>query len=311
MKEAQFVNSRPNRLLLKHILRKLFLEDWVLKLSALVITFALWFGVSYSNKKGEARMQANVLFRPADNATLTDATRNTLDRQEWTVKVSGDERSITDLYNTQAKIPVTVDLTTQEPGDLVVQLTPDTVSANLPKGVKLDDIQPSRIAISIEPLEEKELPVRAEITGQPAPGLEIYNTTVTPARVGLSGPKSYVDTLDSVPTETRDITGAKQDMTFRQVPASLPNKRTTVFNAGVDVVVRIGEKRVEKTFALTTVSGKRITAVLYGPNSLLTKTKPGDLKAEVIKSGSGEDEPRLTLPDALQGTVEIRTAKIR
>src|SRR5215470_1206776 len=125
MKEVQFLNTRPNRLFFKHILRKIFLEDWVLKLSAIVITLALWFGVSYSNKKGEARMQADVAFRVADTATLTDATLNALAKQEWTVKVSGDDRKIADLYNRRAKIPVTIDLTDQNPGDLVIQVVPE------------------------------------------------------------------------------------------------------------------------------------------------------------------------------------------
>ena len=312
MKEAEVLSTKPNRLFFKHILRKIFLEDWGLKLSALVITFALWFGVSYSNKKGEARMQADVLFRPADNATLTEATLDTLARQEWSVKVSGDDRSIAELINGRAKIPITVDLTNQEPGDLVVQLTPESVTPSLPKGVKLDDIQPSRVAVSLDTIEEKELPVSAEITGQPAAGFEVYNTAVTPARVGLSGPKSYIDTLASVPTETRDITGAKQDMTFRQLSTSLPKTKTTVFKfSGIDVVVRIGEKRVEKAFALTTASGKRVTVALYGPGSLLAKTKPADLKVEIVKSATGEDQPRVTLPDILNESVEIRSVKIR
>ena len=311
MKEAQFVNTRPNTLFIKHILRKLFLEDWVLKLSAILITVALWFGVSYSNKKGEARMPADVAFRVADNSTLNSATLTGLAKQEWSVKVSGDDRKIADLYNRRAKIPITVDLSDQRPGDLVIQLAPESVTADLPVGVKLDDIQPSRIAVSLEPLEEKELPVKAEITGQAASGFEIYSTTVTPARVGIRGPQSYVDTLDFVPTDGRDVTGAESDMIFRQVPLSLPNSNVAVFNTVVDIAVHIGEKRIEKSLMLTTASGKRIAAALYGPSSLLTKVKPTDLKAEIVKSAIGEDEPRVILPETLQGVVEIRTLKIR
>jgi YbbR domain-containing protein len=310
MKQLNFVDTRSTKLFFKHILRKVFLEDWTLKLSAALITVAIWFGVSYSNKKSEARMQADVVFRPADNAILTEASLSTVARQDWTVKVSGDDRDIADLYNARTKIPITVDLTDEKPGDLFVQLTPDSVSASLPKGVKLDDIQPNRITISVEPLEEKELPVNAMITGRPADGFEIYNTIVTPAHIGLSGPKSYVETLDFVPTESRDIAGAKQDMTFRQVPTRVANTRTVIFNAGVDVIVKIGEKRVERTFALTSASGKHVTAVLYGPRSLLTKAKPTDFKVDIVKGDNGSDTPQLTLPDVLQGTVEIRTLKL-
>lgn len=305
MKEAQFVNTRPNRLFIKHILRKLFLEDWVLKLSAIVITFALWFGVSYSNKKGTATMNADLVFRVADSAILTGAGT-----QSVSIRVSGDDQRIDDLVARKEKT-ITVDLTELEPGDRVVELNPNNVTFALPTGVKLDDIQPGRIAVRLETVEETDLPVKAETVGQPAAGFEIYNTTVTPARIHVRGPESYISTLEFIPSSPVDITGAKDDITARQVPVSVSNPKTAVFNTVVDVAVRIGEKRVEKSFMLTTALGKRITALLYGPGSLLTKIKPTDLKAEVAKSAIGEDEPRLVLPDALQGTVEIRTLKIR
>ncbi|HYJ92928.1 MAG TPA: CdaR family protein [Pyrinomonadaceae bacterium] len=305
MRETVGVNRRRSTLFLKHILRKLFLEDWPIKVSALVITFALWYGVSYSNKKGTATMDADVAFRVADNATLTS-----VGAQHFSAKISGDDRKIDDLINRREKIPITVDLTDMKPGDLVIQLTPSNMTVDLPTGVRLDDIQPSRIAVNLEPLEDKDLPVKAETVGQPATGFEVYNTTVTPARVGVRGPESYVSTLDSVPTGTVDITGAKEDLTFRQVPISLPNAKAAVFNTVVDVAVRIGEKRVERTFALTTASGKRVTAVLYGPRSLMSKMKPADLRVEIVKMDTGEDTPRLILPDAFLGTVEIRSAKI-
>jgi YbbR domain-containing protein len=302
MQETRSTAARPT-LFAKHILRKLFLEDWLLKLSALVITFALWFGVSYSNKKGTATMPAQLKFRVSDTSVLTNAGV-----QEVSIRVSGDDQKIDQLFGSDRRI--TADLTDLEPGDRVIQLTPNNVTVDLPMGVKLEDIQPSRIAVRLEQVQVKDLPVKAETVGQPASGFEIYNTTVTPARVTIRGPESYVATLDFVPTGAVDITGAKDDMTFRQVPVSLPNTNAAVFNTVVDVAVRIGEKRVERTLALTTASGKRVTAVLYGPRSLMSNVKPADLKVDISKLDTGEETPHLTLPDSLQGSVEIRTLKI-
>src|ERR1043165_8877409 len=100
MKETIGMNARPSTLFIKHIFRKLFLEDWPIKLSALVITFALWYGVSYSNKKGTATMDADLAFRVADNATLTS-----VGAQHFSAKISGDDRKIDDLINRRAQIP--------------------------------------------------------------------------------------------------------------------------------------------------------------------------------------------------------------
>jgi len=302
MRETRSTAARP-ALFAKHILRKLFLEDWLLKLSALIITFALWFGVSYSNKKGTATMPAQLKFRVSDTSVLTNAGV-----QEVSIRVSGDDQKIDQLFGSDRRI--TADLTDLEPGDRVIQLTPNNVTVDLPMGVKLEDIQPSRIAVRLEQVQVKDLPVNAQTVGEPANGFEIYNTTVTPARVTIRGPESYVATLDFVPTGAVDITGAKDDMTFRQVPVSLPNTNAAVFNTVVDVAVRIGEKRVERTFGLTTASGKRVTAILYGPRSMMSKVKPADLKVEISKLDTGEETPHLTLPDSLQGSVEIRTLKL-
>src|SRR3982750_4551096 len=116
MKEATGISPQRSALFAKHILRKLFLEDWPIKLSALVITFALWFGVSYSSKKGTANMTAQVAFRVSDSPILTNAWV-----PEVTIYVSGDNQQINQLISSDRR--VTVDLTDVQPGEHAVQLT--------------------------------------------------------------------------------------------------------------------------------------------------------------------------------------------
>ena len=43
-------------LFIKNILRKVFLEDWLMKLMALIITFALWMGVTGLSQPAVQRM---------------------------------------------------------------------------------------------------------------------------------------------------------------------------------------------------------------------------------------------------------------
>ena len=40
------MSAQPRKLFFKHLLKKIFLEDWGLKLTALVITVAIWLGVT-------------------------------------------------------------------------------------------------------------------------------------------------------------------------------------------------------------------------------------------------------------------------
>jgi YbbR domain-containing protein len=157
-------------------------------------------------------------------------------------------------------------------------------------------------------VEQVDLPVQAATTGEPAAGYEVYSTNVNPARVRVSGPQSFVNTLDSVPTGAVDISGAKSDVVARQVPVTIPNPKVTVFNTIADVTVQIGEKRIERVFVLS-VGGKRVTAVLFGPRSLVTKAKASDLKADIVKGENG-DSAQITMPEPLRVATEVRKVKV-
>jgi YbbR domain-containing protein len=300
----EFAAGRPVLLFLKHVLRKIFLEDWLLKLTALLITFGLWYGVSVLSKKGTATFAAQLVFRHSDDTVVMSAGV-----QDVRISVAGNDQLIGQLYG-RKDLSVTADLTQTETGDQVVVLTPQNVSTNLPPGIKVDDVQPSRIAVKLEPLDKKDLPVEAALTGEPAAGFEVYSTTVTPAHAQVSGPQSVMETLSSVPTGAVDISGAKSDVKAGQMPIVINNPMVTVSNNSVfDVTVSIGEKRVERSFSLT-ANGKRITAALFGPRSILAKLKPTDIKVDIVKGDSGNDLPQLTLPESTRNAVEIRDVKL-
>src|SRR5256885_16956527 len=68
------LSKKPRRLFFRHIVRKIFLEDWAMKLVALLITFGLWFGVNLVNK-GKQISQAFTAVPPSlwglDNGAVT------------------------------------------------------------------------------------------------------------------------------------------------------------------------------------------------------------------------------------------------
>jgi len=298
----RFVGPRSGGLFLKHILRKVFLEDWPLKVVALIITFALWYGVSLSSKKGTATMAAQLAFRVSDESVLMSAGV-----QDVTIRVAGDDQAIDRLFGND--IRVAADLTQTPNGDSILVLTPQSISTNLPSGVRVEDIQPSRFPVKLEAVQEKYVPVQAALVGEPASGYEVYSTTVNPARVRVRGPESFMSTLESVPTGPIDIGGAKSDLTARQVPISISNQKAAVFNTVADVTIQIGERRVERSFELTS-GGKRVRAVIFGPRSMIAKIKPVDLKADIVRGESGETA-QLVLPESLRGIIEVREVRIR
>lgn len=296
------VEKKPQKLFFKHILRKIFLEDWVLKLVALGITLGLWFGVTGLSTPTTRRFSAVPLTLFISNDT--EITNSPV--QEVDIVVSGDKRKL-DQIN-RSDVSAQMDLSDLRPGEQAVSLTPQTVSISLPLGVKLDEIQPSRIAVNLEAVMEKEVPVNVQTEGAPASGFEVYSETAAPARVRVRGPASVVRLLDSISTDKINVAGKNGDFTMKQVAMNVANPKTTVLDPVVDVAVRIGEKRIERTF-LVPVSGypgKKAITMLYGPRTLLAGLRPENLKVEIVKDATGADTPHLDLPDTLQGSVEVR-----
>ncbi|MBP6002312.1 MAG: hypothetical protein KA746_02650 [Pyrinomonadaceae bacterium] len=303
----KFMPSEPRRFHLRHIIRKVFFEDWPLKLTALVITLGLWFGVTGLSTPATKRLTAQLAPNVANNTEITNNAITEVD-----IVVSGDERKLKSLTSTG--LIAALDLTSVQPGDRVISLTPENVSVDLPLGVKLDEIQPSRIAVRLEAVQELELAVKADIDGKPANGFEIYSETVLPQRVRVRGPASFMKTLDFVLTDKISVDGKSEDFTARQVPLGIQNPKTTVFNTVVDVAFRIGEKRVEQKFSVSATgdpAGTKAVVTLYAPKTVLAKIRPADIKVEVTKGENGESVPRAILPADFQDLVEIRSVTVR
>lgn len=293
------------KLFAKHVIRKIFLEDWGLKLTSLVITLGLWFGVTGLSTPTVQRFNVALAPRISNNAEITNALPPEVD-----IVLTGDKRKLEQLNNSD--LTATLDLTDVAPGDRVVSLTPENVYVNLPQGIKLTEIQPGRIAVNLEAVEEKELEVRAETKGAPAAGFEVYASVVSPPRVKVRGPASVIRTLDSVETAKIDLAGKKSDFTAQQIAVNVQNAKATVFNTVVDVFFRIGERRVERAFTIpvTGLDGKTASFVIYAPRTLLSQTKLDDFKVEMVLNDKGEEVPQVTLPTELKDLAEVRRLKL-
>lgn len=304
--EKIFEREQRNAFVVR-LLRKIFLEDWTMKLVALIITLGLWLGVT-GLRTPTSRRIANVplSLRVANEFEITNSPV-----AEVTIKISGDKGKI-DQIN-QRDLAVNVDLTDVGAGQRTMMLSPSNVSIELPAGFKLEEIQPSRIAVQLERVIERELPVKTETEGAVADGFELYGSTVSPATVRVSGPESFVKPLESVSTEKINVEARQNDFTARQVSLNLVSGRVRLIDTTVvDVSMRIGERRTEKTVVMTvaTESGdKRISFKARGPRSVIDGLRPDEITATLFRDDAGEVRFNLTFPDEISGRLEISDQK--
>jgi YbbR domain-containing protein len=307
----RFFPTEERQQVLKGWLRTIFLEDWMTKLIALFITLVIWYGVTGRRAPTTVRMRSvHLSFRvPSD----TEISNEPVDEVEITV--TGDKTRL-DRLNPR-DLAVVVDLSGYKTGDLVVQLRPETVNLELPTGVKLEEIEPNKIALRLETRIEKTLEVRPVFTNQPPEGYELYSTIVTPNRVRVRGAASHVEALDRISTEKINLENLTGDTVVRQVTVDLLDPQVTVLDAVVDVALKIGEQREEKSFAGVAVretNGARAlpetaTVTLFGTRSALEQIKPEDLLIQLTIEQDGSITPNLVLPSGMSGKVETRSIK--
>lgn len=304
--ERIFSNA-DRRISFRRLLRRVFLEDWVIKLIALFITVTLWLGVTGLRAPTTSRLRSIPLnLRVSNDIEVTNSPV-----QEVDLVITGDKRRIDQLN--PRDLVVSLDLSDVQAGERTVQITPENVSVELPTGVRLDEIQPNKIAVKLEAVEERDIAVKAETEGFVPENYEIYGKTVIPGKVRVRGPASFIKSLDSISTEKVSIAGKREDFIVRQVALNIVNPKITLLDTAVDVIFRIGEKRIERLFVVPVkneTENKVVSIILFGARSVLESLEADKLTLQIVENESGEAAPNLVLPPELQGQIEIRKIKI-
>lgn len=293
----------------RRLFRRIFLEDWGTKLIALGISIALWLGVTGLRAPTTVRLKNVSLNARASN----DMEIINTPVQEVDIVITGDKRQV-DRVNPRDLI-VSLDLTDVKSGDRVIQLTPETVRLELPPGVKLEEIQPNKIAVRLERVEEREVEVKPDIEGNLPEGQEVYAITVNPAKVRVRGAESFIRSLDSISTEPISLENRNGSFVAPQVGLNIVNPKITLLDTIVDVNVRIGEKRLERSFNVP-IKGedgtplKHASVVIFGARTVIEKLNADEIHVEIQPSETGELVPRLIIPAEFQDKIEVRKIKL-
>lgn len=299
--------SERLQIFLRHVFRRVFLEDWGTKLIALAITLALWLGVTGLRPPVSSNLDIPLLIRIPSNMEIT----KTPPQEKVKISLTGDKQKLDRLMTriSAGDLSASVDLSESKTGANTVLLSPDTVNLDLPAGVKFDRIEPSKILVNLEKVIEREIEVKPAIEGEMPEGFETYSVTVLPARVRVRGAESIVNSLDSISTEPVSITNRNESFVASQIGLNILNSKITPLDSIVDVNIRIGEKRIERLFVVSLKienRTKRFAVILFGARSVIEKLRADELQIEIHKNEQGEDIPKLILPEDLANQIEIR-----
>ncbi len=277
-------------------------------LLAIVLALIIWFlAMNQENPLstddfGE-RVPVTVLGLGEGMALVQDLSDETVKLRLRAPRSSWESLDVSDFR-------VSIDLTDLGPGehDVVVKAT------SLDPQVHILDVQRPQLRVTIDPFEQKEVPVHAEIMDSTAFGYDPLASILSPMTVTVSGPASQVQQVVKARTEVY-LRNAKSQVEHTQplTPADAQNRTVAgviLEPSLVQVVVPVeqwpGRKEVAVRvklsgrpadgYRLSTVKVEPSTVVLEGESDVLSAV-PGYVETEplALDGAAGEVRKRLKL----------------
>lgn len=193
VQEAQTL-SKTQRLLVW--LRKAFTENAALKFVAFVLALTI-FVLVHSDNDVQANVTVRLEYKLPEDRVLVTEPPDTL-----RVAVKGTRRR-TRRFDSGDLPPIVVDLVNHRRSEYV--FAPDLV--NLPEGLELLRYTPASILTQFEPLVERSLPIDVPRQGNVPAGYVVAGISPNPKNITVSGPKTIVESVDSVKTARVPVTG--------------------------------------------------------------------------------------------------------
>jgi YbbR domain-containing protein len=217
--------------------RKLFLEDWSLKLLALAISLILWLAVTGQNKPVTLRVSGVQLsFLRPEKMEISNEPPSTVD-----VILTGSKDKLDRIG--PRDLMATVDLSDQKAGERVVKLTLDRVKVDLQEDIKIEAFHPAAISIRLEPIVETLVDVEVKLEGKLPEGYEVRSVSVNPVKVRLRGPTDRISALHKAMTETVWLDGKKESFNLSHVGINIADPKIDVLDPAVDIRIEISEKK--------------------------------------------------------------------
>lgn len=172
-----------------------------LALLALVLSVVLWYARALERRmpvaEREVEASLTLVNIPPNLVVTSDVPRTVV------VRLRGP------LERLQAvdKLGAVVDLGQARVGQASYRVGSRLV--NLPWNVEVVGISPPEVALRLEKLAFRQVPVRVVTAGTPTEGFEIASLSVEPPRVLVQGPQEQLEVLPSVSTDPVVVEGAR------------------------------------------------------------------------------------------------------
>lgn len=182
------------------------------KLLSLAIAVAVWFSLSGERRERTSErsyhMPLSIVNIPP-RSLVASPLPSSVD-----VRLRGPFTALRQLE--PDKLEAVLDLKEAQPGEVVYRFTTEDV--NVPPDVEVVSISPPEVRFALDTLQEKTLRVAPSVTGEPASGMRVAQTSAEPAEVRVAGPAGTLARMSTVETSAVSVEGKSASFS---APASL------------------------------------------------------------------------------------------
>lgn len=229
-------------------IQSLLFSNFYLKILSVIIAILLWFFV-IGESKNEMGIDAPLEFKGMPH----DATIVNNIPTDIHVRLKGSSTLLRPL--TEKKPLFNIDLSNVKMGENVILLEKKDLK-NIPLGVEVIDISPVAITVILDKLIEKHLPVKVKTSGTLPRGYQLSETRIEPGSVLAKGTKSYLQEIDTIFTNSVNLSTIKGNAT-REITLSFDPKRLKFIDPlTVKVFISISEERTQRS-----INGIRINFI--------------------------------------------------
>ncbi len=216
-------------------LKRLFDHAWM-KLAALLIAVAMWWGVSH-DPVIEVGVNAPIEFHNVpENLEISTETI-----PQAQIRVRGPARVLRDLAQTE--IHPSIDLSGAVPGERTYELSPKQIQ--LPHEADVIQIVPSSLRVQFDRRTTKEIEIRPRVIGTFAAGYRILQVTTVPDKLTIVGPAKRVAAIDNAVTDPVDASGVIGRASFT-THAYISDPLVRVMNPEPIHVIVVTEKSISR-----------------------------------------------------------------
>jgi YbbR domain-containing protein len=297
-------------------LRRFFTTNPSLKLFALVLAVLMW-GFVASQRRGESteiKFTTPLVFKNIPpNLEVTNAPVQAVG------VLVGVQRSLGGSVNPNL-FQVTIDLSSQLPGELNYSLTEKNVTYNnqsAPPGMAVLQMSPAVVPITLEEALVKDVPIRPRFFGDLAPGYSIESIQIRPPTAKVQGARSRLDKLDHIytrPLDVQDLDSNVEMLVDLDLTSDLrlSPKQENFFHAFIKVTRNVSRTLlrdipvvVENAHHVYKISTTLLNVYLEGPEEVMKTVSKENVFAviDLSKYAPGDYRglaPKVVVPDTVK-----------